>query len=198
MKIKHSLNGYVVDVPNAVKEKTESGIYLSKEYSFVENTKQYAKVVAVPQVKEVVEVGDIIVYHFNAIVKTKDTKGNFQTSDNQIDETLYHIPTGLVHAVIKQGTNEIIMLNDYCFLQPYKEEEKVSESGIIMEIQKEVSGAAVNSKTNILHAPFGRGVDVGDYVLLDSYSNYEIELPNEELVWCTNIKSLRSVYTDNE
>jgi len=184
---RQTIKGFVIRIPlnKEYIEKTKGGIYTVIGEEHLNIVRQYAEVIAVNKNSSEVEVGDTLVFHYNSIAPEykggrKNMPRNFLSSDD--DYNYYYVADGSTHAVIKKDTKEIITLNEYCFIKPYKKEEVKSASGIIVELEKSVEGT--DRPTSIItHINNHPELKVGDRVFLPTYTNYEIELPDEKKVW---------------
>lgn len=99
--------------------------------------------------------------------------------DNVIEidgKKLYRADIEQIYAYKRNG--KIKMLMDYIFVEPVKDEELVSESGVIMKTQsKEIINQGIVRYIN----KFTEDFNVGDKIMFQKNSNYKMKIDDKEL-----------------
>ena len=92
------------------------------------------------------------------------------------DEKLYRADIEQIYAYKRNG--KINMLMDYIFVEPIKDKELVSESGIIMKTkEEEITNQGIVRHVN----KFTEDFKVGDKIIFQKNSNYKMKIEDKEL-----------------
>jgi len=194
---KYSVNGTMISIPQnkITDDRADTGFEIVTKFDHQQHIIQYAEVVAVEKDEKIIEVGDTLIFHFNVTAYTyvrgvREISRHWMYSDEK--NAYYMVPIDLYHAVIKKdGT--IIMLNDYCFVEPHKIPAK-EINGFIVHLEKEVDGRSSDTSAKLLHIDPNSKYKVGDIVALPTYGNYEIKLPDGSVVWAVKTNFLIGKY----
>lgn len=198
---KSTVSGYIIKVDKDKEfiDKTDSGLHIVTRFDNQSHVRQYAEVVATNNHSDV-KVGDTIIFHFNVIAYSftnkKMTHSNFYIKSDDENYDYYHVPEGMVHARITKDGGDIVTMNGFCFIKPYKKKEVVSKSGIVISQAAKVDGRDSDTKTEITHINNHEELNAGDIVFLPTYSNYEIVL-KEMTVWCVDSKIILAKYYED-
>ena len=176
----------LVEVKNPFVEETKGGIILLEKMETTQKAVQYGTVVGVPkQFKDKVDVGDILVFHFNIVVFSIGKQGEKIPSGYYLKDDIYSVPDDMVHLVIKPD-GRMIMLGEWNLITPIEKEEEVTESGIIVALNNNKAENRKEEMKGVIECPneyFGDSLKKGDIVVLGTFADYEVTLPDDRVMW---------------
>lgn len=144
----------------------------------VEHLNRIGTVKAAPR-GTILQKGDQIIMHHNIVRKRANTQGDRVESDYLVDPKEYFVPLDLIFAY-KRGDGDWEALAPYFFVKPIENEEKITESGIILPaLEKYVHREA---KLWFLNEELREwGLEKGDIVGYDKNQEYKFEIDGELL-----------------
>ena len=189
------VTGHIIKVNNGdlTIDKTESGLYISTRFKVEEHIRQYAEVIATDG-SDGVEVGDILFFHYNVTAyqykNRVKTHSQYFLEEDEDKTCYYHVPHYLTYAFLKdKDSSEAKFTNGYCFVETRKDEEKKTSSGIVVELEKEIDSTKNNyGVISQINSDNTYNLSKGDKVIMPTYPDYEITLPNNEKFWCVEYK----------
>jgi co-chaperonin GroES (HSP10) len=187
------LHNFIVHVPETVKETKKIGdveIYIETKFNEFEHRVMEGEVVGIPEkYKTPVSVGDTLYFHHHVVItpqivdeKNKLYQVNFSPEGGHSTQS---------YVVKKKGTDEIIALNDWVFLDPIEPEAKLKSDIIEIVSFEEVP----NTKGKIMYASDKikeLGLKIGDVVWFTKNSDYEMQIDDKKL-WRVLIQNLTIV-----
>jgi len=178
-----SVNNFIIKASKTHKEK-DGEILLIEKFENQSKVIQYHKIESVPrQYKGVINKGDLLVVHFNILsysLKENSTKVN---SKFYLYDDFYYVPLDIAHAVIK-ASGDVITLGDWNIITPIKEStEKTLSSGIIIPDLRSETEIKDSLMKGYVEVSNNEELSVGDKVLLNKYSDYEVEFPGGKKYW---------------
>ena len=134
------------------KDELESGFKIDTKFHHQKYLIQYAEVIAISKTEKIIEVGDVLVFHFNVTAFTY--RAGVRTASNLLigvenNNYIYKVPNEMAHAVYKKEGG-LIMLNNYCFIEPHRQAKQELESGFILRKEQDFDGAKKGSKALLL------------------------------------------------
>lgn len=152
--------------------------------------KQVYPVHSIPdRYKDRVNPGDSLIVHFNVVVK--DYTNKVETpSQYLIKDDIYHVPENMIHGVISKD-GKITMWDDCHLVIPIKRPEKVTASGIVVELNNNTS----KMKKQIMYGyiKVSETIAAGSKIILSNYSDYEINIPGHDTLWLVQSSSIIAI-----
>ena len=181
----NSLKHFVVKVPKRYNDTMQLGdteIYLDSKWNEFDHRISYGEIVAAPSLVDTgAEPGDTLIFHHHTT----------QNKSLQLDEETFicvldqENPRGSHAIAYRKKDGTLVMLSGWVFVTPIeeKEEDVVSESGIIVElgvnkVRKDI--AEVYTPHQELEA---QGVTKGSVIGFSKHSDYKIKLDDDTIVY---------------
>ena len=115
----------------------ETSIYVNSSIEDAKYVNRFAVVVSIPKIyKGNIKNGDVIIIHHNIFRDYYNTKGNVSTSPNYLIDDLFLVSPDLVY--MYRHDTEWLANDDYCFIKPIKEINKLSGVETLSELKGEV------------------------------------------------------------
>jgi len=187
---------FLIEAKDTHKEKTESGILLMANFDNQSKANQVYKIHSVPnKYKDVAKEGDLLVVHFNVVVFELYNEKRIP-SKNYIQDDIFYVPDNMLHAVLDPVTFEIKHLfGEWAVVKPIIEnEDKATESGIVYELKK----TEEDLKKDFMRGEIVKSgiIPTGIKVMMDNYSDYNVEFPNKENFWFVLNSQIIASYED--
>lgn len=162
------------DLGNGVK------IVVNSTIESIEHINRKATVVSAPDYT-ILKEGDEVIIHHNIFRKRNGLGGALTESNYFIKDNTYFVP--LTEVFLYKRDNKWSSLEPYCFIEPIKENDKATKSGIYLGSENSFEG----NKKNRGKVVYGnsqleeQGVREGDEVVFSSFSEYKFNIDGQLL-----------------
>jgi co-chaperonin GroES (HSP10) len=187
---------FLIEAKDTHKEQTDSGIHLIKNFDNQEKARQIYKIHSVPRkYSKIATVKDLLLVHFNVVV-FELFNGRRIPSTNYLKDDIFYVPNNMIHGVIDSSTYEVKHLFDeWNLINPIiNNEDKVTTSGIIYELKK--SAFELKKKYMFGEVVFSDKIKKGKKVMMETYSDYEVEFPDGKKYWLVKDAQILATYED--
>lgn len=167
---------FLIDINEEDRYKKKLGdieLYFDPEYNPHQTQLQYGRVKVTPRScknysgNELPSEGDLIYFHHfvpdQKVQLERDDEYNWASHDQ-------------IFCYVKN--DQVVMLGDFIFIEPIKEDEEITDSGIITKASIET----IKQHGIVRYAPAGSseyGVEVGDEIIFTQNSEYELEIEGQ-------------------